>query len=496
MTNEEIEQLNQVNLLIYQNKDFFSSDIFPTEIIEDSKRKEIKKDIKELLNVDFFTKSEIYPLVSYFKGWNYSTKTFSTENLFAIRKNNESSSLVNITLIKEEVNLIKSLQEIGFILDTLDGIYNKIVLLQSQLSTMERSKEEEEPYLELEKKLDLLGKYYHWMLSEEKSLSTKEKENIVQKTMLTTVLLFRLKIRSDRLQCLGVCNKTFSKEEYASKEDCDCKGEIVSAPPYFEITDISFVYPERYSDIIQEERESSPKGIIEKVNRATFPYPLLLLLNQINHSYFSKNLIFPKYSLWEYTSTRDITKINFDFLSITDTEAFLVAYVSDSRFYHENLESSVIIPVLSRKITSNLKEGYSWHSTIENTQINHWKITPFIPLSDIRKYMKLEDIQLIKVEEKTEEVLDKITQEEEIPLSQSQLEEKEDNKEKIVEFQEESITKPLEKKVVYGSRINVIKREEEKEEIEIPQFERPIGEQETTKLEEQEEQKEEEENNE
>ncbi|MHA1116588.1 MAG: hypothetical protein ACTSPJ_10500, partial [Candidatus Heimdallarchaeaceae archaeon] len=155
MTNEEIEQLNQVNLLIYQNKDFFSSDIFPTEIIEDSKRKEIKKDIKELLNVDFFTKSEIYPLVSYFKGWNYSTKTFSTENLFAIRKNNESSSLVNITLIKEEVNLIKSLQEIGFILDTLDGIYNKIVLLQSQLSTMERSKEEEEPYLELEKKLDL-----------------------------------------------------------------------------------------------------------------------------------------------------------------------------------------------------------------------------------------------------------------------------------------------------------------------------------------------------
>jgi len=489
LNNEDTKQKKQVNLLIYQKGDYFSSNIFPVEDIETSKHEEIKKDIKELLKEKFFTKSEIYPLVSYFNGWNYSTKRFSNANLFSIRKNYESSSLVNIALIEEEVNLIKALQEINFILDTLDGIYNKIVLLQSKLSTMERDRETDDPYLELEKKLNLLGKYYHWMLYEEKSLYTKEKEDVIQKTMLTSVLLLRLKIHSDRLQCLGVCNKTFTKTEHENKENCDCDGEIVLAPPYFEIADISFVYPEQYSEIIQDDKESSPKEIIQKVNRATFPYFLLLLFNQINQTYFSNNLIFPKYSLWEYASTRDITKINFDFLPITDTEAFLVAYISDSRYNHKNLESSVIIPVLSRKITSNLKEGYSWHSTIENTQIHHWKITPFLPLADIGKYMKLEEIQLIETKEKTELDLAKINQEEETQPIQNQVDVKKDIKEKLVEFQEESIFEPLEKKVVYGSRIS-IKKEKDKE-IEVPNFKEQSITQEPIK---QEEQKEEENN--
>ncbi|MHA1304257.1 MAG: hypothetical protein ACTSPI_11205, partial [Candidatus Heimdallarchaeaceae archaeon] len=202
-------------------------------------------------------------------------------------------------------------------------------------------------------------------------------------------------------------------------------GTIAKTPPYLKIKELSFAYPEGFSEIIADEREYSPKNILKYVLDIFLPRDVSLALNRISNLKFDQLISIPNRALWRLKSTNDIIKISIEH-NIQNEEVIIFVSITDSRFYDKRLISAVSLPVISRNIISGIRKGYSWNSTIQRSVLRDWKVTPFIPIDDLANFQRLEDITKSTI---VETYLHKEVEEEQEKLPELKEEEAEESKE-------------------------------------------------------------------
>ncbi len=315
------------------------------------------------------------------KKQNYSILTKHKIDTFSFL-NYLSSNFYDIDLnsIHEEIELIS---------EALLGVYKRTQYYR-ELGEINLEKQLEDINIDLHK----LGKYLHWQICDELSLRGRADFSGLT-PMITGAVLIKAYVLTDVSQCNGKCGKIYTTLEENTSVICDCGGEILLAPPMLKVENISFVIPNEIENIITDLEESSPKSLINLINK-TFPNrKLLLLLNQLGEYKMRENIIIPSDAIFTYKDTNDIIQINFIYEIKGKKEIYIFACITDTRYTDNCFISSVSLPVIMRDIKNGLKGEFNWEQVISKSELRGWKVTKFIKGKELEKISNFKEIDEI-----------------------------------------------------------------------------------------------------
>ncbi len=317
---------------------------------------------------------------------NVNNANESISNLYFIENNFNNSHTINVLLtLYDELNLTKLKDELSFITKSFNGVVKRTKAQREQGLIGEQQQVND-----IQKISSLLAKFYHWLIFNERDFADLVENNLL-KTMIITSVIVRGKIKRDKTQCVGKCGKTYLINEKPVGSKCDCGGEIIQAPPIVEFQDISYVFPEGISEI-KTEKENSPSNIFNLVSNVLIPNELLLILNRVFLGKFSQLLCIPNFSQFVIPETNDLINVYAGYNIIGEDNIFITYFVTDSRFNDSRLISSEKLPSIIKQVISDLKQGYSWKSTINNSLLKNWYITSFVPIEKLSEYDHLEHL--------------------------------------------------------------------------------------------------------
>ncbi|MHA1829342.1 MAG: hypothetical protein ACTSX6_11935 [Candidatus Heimdallarchaeaceae archaeon] len=327
---------------------------------------------------DFFPRKPMQIESAEYKIWREKTDTISP-SFYIFNKKKEKSSLLNVLATSPlELDLFSVSKEIEFILDSLEGI-------QKRLKLQKEEYQEEIVPDELKKYLEKLSKFYNWQLLEECSLFQGDKETISARITLT--LLIKASILKNQIICSS-CGKIHSEDS----EICDCGGELRLFPLYLNLEEVSFVIPSSYREIFHETESLSPLIIFEPIKQSFLPLKLLDEFSKIPNIKFENSIFIPKRSYFRETSTNDVLEIIFDEFVENDENLYIFAYVLDTRLSSNELIPSTLLPVINNNLKSSFEICRNWKESIAKTELQSWKITPFVKIKFISNFSSIEDM--------------------------------------------------------------------------------------------------------
>lgn len=285
-----------------------------------------------------------------------------------------------------EIDLNSTHEEIELISEALLGVYERT---QYYRELGEINLEEQLGDINIE--LHRLGKYLHWQICDEFSLRGRADFSDLT-PMITSAVLIKTYVLTDISQCNGKCGKIYTTLEENTGVTCECGGEILLAPPMLKVENISFVIPNEIENIVTDSEESSPKSLINLINK-TFPNrKLLLLLNQLGEYRMREKIIIPSDAIFNYKDTNDIIQVNFIYEIKDKKEIYIFACITDTRYTDSCFISSVSLPVIMRDIQNGLKGEFNWEQVISKSELRDWKVTKFIKGKELEKISSFKEI--------------------------------------------------------------------------------------------------------
>ena len=284
------------------------------------------------------------------------------------------------------INLTKASIEINRILDALQGVVKRIEhQIEDGILTQNSSLDE------IEKNLEILGRFYHWQICQEGSLRGGIEQSSIT-PVITSALFMNTFIQKDLEQCNGKCGRIYSDNREESLIKCDCGGEIVLAPPLLKIENVSFVFPEKLDQIVLSQDEVSPLKIYEFIQNSFVPRRIILLLNQLSELKLNEKISIPSIAHFRIKDTNDVVRVIFEFECKSENEITIFACITDTRYKSSNLVSAVSLPVIMRDVKNGISGDFNPNRVIQRTELRDWKVTPYVKVRELKTIENLEGI--------------------------------------------------------------------------------------------------------
>ncbi len=285
-----------------------------------------------------------------------------------------------------DINLTNASIETNRILDALQGVVKRIEhQIEDGVLTQNNSLDE------IEKNLEMLGRFYHWQICQEASLRGGIEQSSIT-PVITSALFMNTFIQKDLEQCNGKCGSIYSDNREEMLIRCECGGEIVLAPPLLKIENVSFVYPEKLDQIVISKEEISPKRIFEFIQNSFVPRRIILLLNQLPELKLNKKISIPSIAHFKIKDTNDEVRVFFEFECKSENEITIFACITDTRYKSSNLISAVSLPIIQRDVKNGISGDFDPNKVIQKTELRGWKVTPFVKVRELKNIENLESI--------------------------------------------------------------------------------------------------------
>ena len=285
-----------------------------------------------------------------------------------------------------DINLTNASIETNRILEALQGVVKRIEhQIEEGILTQNSSLDE------IEKNLEMLGRFYHWQICQEASLRGGIEQSSIT-PVITSALFMNTFIQRDLEQCNGKCGRINSDNREETLTMCDCGGEIVLAPPLLKIENVSFVYPEKLDQIVISKDEVSPQKIFEFIQNSFVPRRIILLLNQLSELKLNKKISIPSIAHYRIKDTNDIVRVFFEFECKSENEITIFACITDTRYKSSNLISAVSLPVILRDVKNGISGDFNPNKIIQKTELRGWKVTPYVKVRELKTIENLERI--------------------------------------------------------------------------------------------------------
>ncbi len=319
--------------------------------------------------------------------WQKGHDSVLSPDISLIKQEFENKSLINFVISNfSDLEILKAIDEISFILHSLSGIIRRIDM-QEELS----EKNEENKTSELKRNLNKMGQFYNWQIFTENSMRERGIEQIGLAPMLISAILLRVHVLHDEIQCIGECKKTYNKDTQIPGVSCDCGGELLIAPPYIKIKNASFAFPSGLNEIMNVD-EVTPTSLLNLIQQSMFPKNFGLIFNHFPDLQFSSTIAVPASSYYRSKSTNDTIKIIFEYISLENDDLLIFSYITDTRFSDNRLIPAASLAVIMREIQKNVKGEIDWASAIAKSELREWKTTSAVGYDEILQHANLKSM--------------------------------------------------------------------------------------------------------
>ena len=399
MENEKQLQDNTLNLFLinYPQKDLDLN----TRIIniiggkklvpDDTIKAKREMDLEKLDIITMF--SEINVL---FKGSRYSFVDVDkieeeiSNKIYILRNSVKEFTLLNVIVGPIlDLNLEKSTEQIQSLTHSLTGVFRRTEFQKESEIIADVNQK-----IELKRNLEKLSSFYNWQIVAEGSILGEGQEQEIT-PMITSAFLVRAQIIKDRMKCMGDCQKIYSKDSTPEEVKCECGGDLVLITPELNFEEISFVYPEDLVEIIGENNIESPSRIFKYLQKSEIPKELLTSISQFSALKLQNFITVPSKVKYQVKATNDIIDLTLGYKKQDSDEMLVFGFITDTRYNDNRLISSESLNNTMNTIYANLTNQNEWDEVIGKTDLEKWKVTPFVKANYLEKYPTLKDIHSI-----------------------------------------------------------------------------------------------------
>ncbi|MCG3220895.1 MAG: hypothetical protein H7641_05895 [Candidatus Heimdallarchaeota archaeon] len=311
--------------------------------------------------------------------------------IYILRNSARDFTLLNIIIGPfVDLNLEETNEEIQSLTQSLTGVFRRTEFQKESEIIADINQK-----IELKRNLEKLSKFYNWQIFEEGSLRGKSEDSEIT-PMITSAFLVRAQIIMDRMKCIGECQKTYSKDSTPEEVKCECGGDLVLIPPDLNLEEISFVYPEDLVEIVGENNIESPSRLFKYLQDSEIPKNLISSINQFSALKLTNLITIPSKVKFQVKATSDIIDLTLGYKKQESDEILIFGFITDTRYDDARLMSSESLNKIMNAIYANLTNQTAWEETIKKTDLEKWKVTPFVKIKYIEKYPSLKDTHSIE----------------------------------------------------------------------------------------------------
>ncbi|MCG3216881.1 MAG: hypothetical protein KAS63_09175, partial [Candidatus Heimdallarchaeota archaeon] len=95
-------------------------------------------------------------------------------------------------------------------------------------------------------------------------------------------------------------------------------------------------------------------------------------------------------------ATSDIIDLTLGYKKQESDEILIFGFITDTRYSDSRLISEESLNNIMNAIYANLTNQTDWEETIKKTDLEKWKVTPFVKVKYIDKYLSLNDTHAIE----------------------------------------------------------------------------------------------------
>ena len=311
--------------------------------------------------------------------------------IYILRNSARDFTLLNITIGPfVDLNLEKANEEIQSLTQSLTGVFRRTEFQKESEIIADINQK-----IEIKRNLEKLSKFYNWQIFEEGSLRGRREDPEIT-PMITSAFLVRALIIKDRMKCIGECQKVYSKDSTPDGVKCECEGDLVLIPPDLNLEEISFVYPKDLMEIVGDNNIESPSRLFEYLRKSEIPRDLLSNISQFSALKLTNQITIPSKVKFQVKATSDIIDLTLGYKKQESDEILIFGFITDTRYSDSRLISEESLNNIMNAIYANLTNQTDWEETIKKTDLEKWKVTPFVKVKYIDKYLSLNDTHAIE----------------------------------------------------------------------------------------------------
>ena len=359
---------------------------------DDTIKAKREMDLEKLNIIEMFSDTNILFKASRYSFVDVYQLDEEIENkIYILRDRTRNFTLLNVIIgAFFDLNLEKTNNEIQSLTQSLSGIFRRTEFQkQSEIIADVNQK------IELKRNLEKLSHYFNWQIFDEGILrSTLTVSEITP--MITSAFLVRALIIKDQMKCTGECQKTYTKETTPEGIRCECGGDLILIPPELNFEEISFVYHSEIVEIVGKNNVETPSRLFKYLQSSEIPKNLIDSIGQFSALNLQNLITIPSKVKFQVKATSDIIDLNLGYKILENDEILIFGLMSDTRYNDNRLITSKSLDKIMNTIYANLLDQASWEETIKKSELENWKVTPFVKIKYIDKYFSLEDTHAIK----------------------------------------------------------------------------------------------------
>ncbi|NPD87607.1 MAG: hypothetical protein HGN29_02720 [Asgard group archaeon] len=359
---------------------------------DDTVKAKREMDLEKLNIKNIFSETQILFKASRYSFVNVDKIEEEINNkIYILRNSVRDFTLLNIIIGPfVDLNLEETNEEILSLTQSLIGVFRRTEFQKETEIIADINQK-----IELKRNLEKLSKFYNWQILEEGSLRGKREDSEIT-PVITSAFLVRAQIIKDRMKCIGECQKIYSKDSTPEGVRCECGGDLVLISPDLNLEEISFGYPEDLVEIVGENNVESPSRLFKYLQNSEIPKDLISSISQFSALKLQNLITIPTKVKYQVKATSDIIDLTIGYKKQESDELMVFGFISDTRYNDTRLISAESLNKIMNAIYANLTNQTAWEETIKKTDLENWKVTPFVKIKYIEKYPSLKDTHAIE----------------------------------------------------------------------------------------------------
>ncbi|MHA1953698.1 MAG: hypothetical protein ACW96U_07120 [Candidatus Heimdallarchaeaceae archaeon] len=311
--------------------------------------------------------------------------------IYVLRNSARDFTFLNIIIGPfVDLNLEEANEEIQSLTQSLTGVFRRTEFQKDSEIIADINQK-----IEIKRNLEKLSKFYNWQIFEEGSLRGKSEVSEIT-PMITSAFLVRAQIIKDQMKCIGECQRIYSKDSTPEGVKCECGGDLELVPPDLNLEEISFVYPEDLIEIVGENNIESPSRLFKYLQKSEIPTELISPISKFSALNLTNLITVPSKVKFQVKATSDIIDLTLGYKKQETDEILIFGLITDTRYSDSRLISAESLNKIMNAIFANLTNQTAWEETIKKTDLEKWKVTPFVKINHIEKYPSLKDTHTIE----------------------------------------------------------------------------------------------------